>query len=255
METTGEMEKNKSRNETLRRTERNKIRDEIRTIEKYIQTDLSTIGRFSDQNDTVFNKAQIVKLRAKNVEREEDLDRLGKRMVNLNHGDLDEELNDEMERVGEEVKRKTDETKNRKAVKKAEDAVGKEQSMAYYQSGREANYLYYRSKKDADKSYMHFIKACDSIPDYMKKKLKNMPNNKGYIWRSVYCYGDKLAERGNKPTVMFEKRNGVLIVHETTATEYKIWHKKGQERRTLFHHEMRKKKNCGGPSIMDYVKK
>jgi hypothetical protein len=253
METTGQMEKNKSRNETLRRSERNKIRDEIRTIEKYIQTDISTINRFSDQRNNVFNKAQIIKLQAKNVEREEDLEMLKKRMVNLNHGDLDDELNDEIKRVGEEVKRKTDETKHRKAVTKAKDDFGKEQSLAYYESGRKANYLYYKSKKDADKSYKHFMKACDSIPDYMLKKLKNMPNNKGYIWRSVYCYGSRPAEK-NKPTVMVEKSNGILIVHETTATEYKIWHKKGQERRTLFHHEMRKKKHLGGPNIMDYAK-
>lgn len=45
-----------------------------------------------------------------------------------------------------------------------------------------------------DKSYQYFLKINDTVPDYMLKKLKNMPANKGYIWRSVFCFGEQKAE-------------------------------------------------------------
>lgn len=98
----------------------------------------------------------------------------------------------------------------------------------------------YQTKRD--KEYEHFLRVCDSIPDYMLKKLKTMPNNKGYIWRNVFCYGNLKAEEG-QPTIMFEKKNGILVIHEWTNTEYKIWHKEGKENKVLQNSYIIRKKN------------
>ena len=52
-----------------------------------------------------------------------------------------------------------------------------------------------------------------------------MPNNKGYIWRSIHYYGEKKAERG-QPIILFEKKGSVLYIHEVTTKFHKIYEKK-----------------------------
>ena len=240
--------------ETKRRREVNKIRNKIRMIQRYIQIDEATIDRFRYQDANLeYNTTQIAKLKAKNVERQQELEILEKRRRDVSRGLLDHEIREEYEKSSQEVKRKNDEYRKKKALERVEKEEKSARSKAYYQSGRQSDRLVRWNKRDADKSYKHFVKACDSIPDYMLKKLKNMPNNKGYIWRSVHCYGELPAEKG-KPTVMFEKHNGVLIIHETTETECKIWHKKDKGRRTLHYSEMRRKKGKDSGSLMEYVK-
>ena len=56
------------------------------------------------------------------------------------------------------------------------------------------------------------------LPEYMRRNLREMPNNKGYIFRGIQYYGEKRAER-NKPTILFEKNRGVLNIHEITKGE------------------------------------
>jgi hypothetical protein len=51
---------------------------------------------------------------------------------------------------------------------------------------------------------------------------------------------------------MFEKKDGdILIIHEYTDTEYKIFEKRGKDKKNLIHQEPKKKKNSK-LSIMDY---
>ena len=59
-------------------------------------------------------------------------------------------------------------------------------------------------KKNMKYAYKHFGRSEDSLPEYISRNLKNMPNNKGYIWKSVCYYGHKSANE-NEPTFLFEK--------------------------------------------------
>lgn len=80
-------------------------------------------------------------------------------------------------------------------------------------------------EKQMVSSYNHFMKACETIPDYMTEKLANMPGNKGYIWKGVWFFGDLQNER-NQPVVVFEKcPNNVTKIHEIDGKEYKIYEK------------------------------
>jgi len=227
--------------EMKRRAEKNRINDAIRQIKTYIRTDEATIERFRGAHTNIkYNTAQVAKLRAKNETRVQELGELDDRIDDLVAGNLDEELDADSLRTQQEIKSKDDEAKQRKRNAKIEKEAKSVVSKAYYQAGRQADRQHRWNQKGADRSYKHFVRARDSIPDYMLRKLKNMPNNKGYIWKSVHCYGDRAAERG-KPTVMFERqRGGILVIHETSATEYKIWHKDGKNRRVL--HEVRPRK-------------
>lgn len=71
---------------------------------------------------------------------------------------------------------------------------------------RRENYL----KKDLNREYLRFLEVADTLPDYISKNLKTMPNNKGYRFRNIIFFGEAPAENG--PTVIFDKKpNGMYI--------------------------------------------
>jgi hypothetical protein len=63
------------------------------------------------------------------------------------------------------------------------------------------------------RGYNHYWHAIDSLPSYMAKNLKEMPNNKGYRWKGVVFYGS-LTEQKDQPQIVFEKSPQGLIIHE-----------------------------------------
>ena len=88
-------------------------------------------------------------------------------------------------------------------------------------------------KKDFIREYSRFERNSNTLPNYMKTNLSEMPNNKGYIWKNIRFYGELPAQR-NQPDVLFEKlRGGILRIHEITSHEHLIFEKRGRERKTL----------------------
>lgn len=59
-------------------------------------------------------------------------------------------------------------------------------------------------------------KVSQQLPHYMRRNLKNMPNNKGYIHRGVWFYGEERTNNYNI-RLMFEKiDNNTLRIHKIT---------------------------------------
>lgn len=98
------------------------------------------------------------------------------------------------------------------------------------------------SKDEIRRAYKYFTSVSESLPDYLSKKLKQMPNNKGYIWRGIYFYGEKPCEK-NRPMTMFEKHKGVLMIHEWHANKYQLWKKEGDSKKVLVEEYARTHKN------------
>jgi hypothetical protein len=241
--------------EVKRRSERHKVKIEIRDQEKYNELDSATIQRFKRTNATEFNIKQIEKLKVKISDREEKLVYLLDRLRTIDTGFLDDELNENLAKSKTEIKAKTAETKRKKVENRKEKMERKAISDNYWKATIKASRAQRYIVKDCARSYKHFLKACDSIPVYMKRNLADMPNNKGYIWKSVYCYGDRKPER-NKPTVLFEKkRGGILVIHEWTPREYRVYEKTGKERKVLVLKERRKPKLLNDGNLMDYIQK
>ena len=65
------------------------------------------------------------------------------------------------------------------------------------------------------------------FPLWKLKKLKNMPNNKGYIWRGIYYYGHKPAIKG-EPVFLFEQKGKSLYIHEISKTQHKVFLKENK---------------------------
>ena len=81
-----------------------------------------------------------------------------------------------------------------------------------------------QTNRDIKYGYKCFLKAIDTVPDYMIKNLQKMPNNRGYIWRGCHFYGE-LPSEDSAPLVMFNKVNGVVQIIETYPTEIRIYEK------------------------------
>ena len=105
--------------------------------------------------------------------------------------------------------------------------------------------------KDINRAFFHFAKNSHSIPDYMKRNLDEMPNNKGYIWKGIRFYGKKPYQEG-RPDILFEKLKGsILRIYEISDTETKIFEKKGTERKQFISSTPRKVKNVPGIIIQN----
>lgn len=73
--------------------------------------------------------------------------------------------------------------------------------------------------KNMDRSYRYMCKQLGYFPDFLKKKLKNMPCNKGYLFNGIYFYGKKPADRSGV-TVLFEKKKKDFFIHEYKGNWY-----------------------------------
>jgi len=228
--------------EQTRRAERNRLYNELQTYESYIRVNEATIKRTRNLvGDVEFSMAKVTKLREKNKEYIITLEDLNKRLSLLSTGEIDQELIDNVKAGMDCVNIKNEEASYKRLIAKKEKEHKSKISKAFYKKTRESDRSFYRSKKEMFRSLKYFTKVCDSIPKYMTDKLRNMPNNKGYIWRGIYCYGSKRPER-NKPTVMFEKKRGnILVIHEWYPSEYKRFEKVGKERKRLVEKYPRRK--------------
>ena len=179
------------------------------------------------------------------LKKQQDLeDSLEKRRLDINNlyekdgkylsGDLDEEIKKELT-----INKQKEQTKSVITVKKKIDRnEGYKGTSVFSQKFFEKN-----TEKDFAYGYKSFYKAVDTLPDYIKKNLAGMPNNKGYIWRSCWFFGPFPAER-NQPLIMFEKIKGGMHIHEIDATAHKVFEKIGQEKkRLLSSSQLRKTKN------------
>ena len=92
-------------------------------------------------------------------------------------------------------------------------------------------------KYQMKKAYYHLVRTDDRFPDYLRKKLKTMTNNRGYIYNSVTYYGE-LPENEFEPILLFERqRDGTLLTHEYTDDEYIVHSKPKNGRQSVIKRE------------------
>ena len=95
--------------------------------------------------------------------------------------------------------------------------------------------------REIDRVYKRYLQIIDSVPDYINRNLKEMPANKGYIWKAMHLYGHRSRERPFKKTVLFEKLpRGLQKIHEWNDGIYKVYEKIGQQPKTLILTERKK---------------
>lgn len=128
-------------------------------------------------------------------------------------GEAEEELretkngnNDEMltDKFLMKKKQKEDNKIRRDEKKKEWIDTHKTISKKYYQNSYQARRKEKYKEKDYKYHYNLFMKKSNSAPNYILKNLRNMPNNRGYIWKGVWFWG-RLPQKENDNTMcMYE---------------------------------------------------
>jgi hypothetical protein len=205
---------------------------ELRSLETYKQRTQETIERCRNSTaEGVIEK--IGHLRTKLEEYDQKIEEKRSEMEEFRSGQRDDQINLIINKQAHELKRKQHENSRKKQEEKEELIKAKKRADHYFQRGDNRNRKRFASNREMGYEFRRFERNCDKIPSYLHRNLKNMPNNKGYIWRGIWLLGNKPSERG-QPLIMFERKNkDTLIIHEIDYYKARTYEKKGKARKTL----------------------
>jgi hypothetical protein len=82
-----------------------------------------------------------------------------------------------------------------------------------------------------ESQYRRMLDIERSLPSYICENLKTLPNNRGYIWRGMWCFGN--LNPTSDVLYLTEPKKGFVLMHELTRTHYLIRSKKGREQPVL----------------------
>jgi hypothetical protein len=107
-------------------------------------------------------------------------------MEKHNSGELDDEYSERYEKKEEEKELRKEKRVEKKTKTNTEN---KKISKQYYNNSRQASSKDRYNRKQYDYHYRYFVRQNSKIPPYILTNLDRMPNNKGYIWRSIWYFG------------------------------------------------------------------
>lgn len=222
--------------EQIRINEKNNIRLKIKETNSQINKNTETIKRLRNIQDNVeFYKKQIDKLNTKIKEDESNLIELEKKLEDVTNGLYDLTLNENISKNNVIAQNKQDISDKKNKIKNEQKREDKKNLDLEYQTFRRYDGISsYGLQKETDRFFFN----CDSIPDYIKENLKTMPNNKGYIWKGIQCFGELPPE--NDTIILFEKLKGnIMKIHEISRKQYLIYEKQGKGQKKLISNEKR----------------
>jgi len=225
---------------------------EIKRLKNLNTNDDNTINRFRHKvGEVEYNKEQVNKLNTKISERLDKIKELEVKLDNIDKGELDTVINDIYNSNLQDINSKS----QHKTLKKQANNEQKQRDKDLYEARRKAEYKanksFYKNEREMQQTYRYYLKTCQYIPQHIKDKVKNQPNNKGFIWRGIYMYGHKPPSGKPENVSLLEKQGEDLYIHEFFPDRYKVWKKNGNRRKELVFTQDRKRKK-GLTNILDY---
>jgi hypothetical protein len=77
-------------------------------------------------------------------------------------------------------------------------------------------------EKQMDRTYNYYLRTVSFLPSFMQDNLRNMPGNKGYVWRGIVFFGQQPPEDPDLK-VLFERNGSILYIHEIRNDGYKVF--------------------------------
>jgi hypothetical protein len=177
--------------------ERNRLYAKQKEIEYYNKLDTEAISRLTDPE-------QIAKLQA----------RIDSRKL-----DEDEDSSD-------------DENEDSHDASKLRSEMDKIKYKELIETHRQNDRKEYSLPREVERTNTYFNKINDNMPQNILDNLAKMPNNKGYVWKSMHCYGEMPAE-SDIITLLDRQKGGITIIHEYTATHHNVYHSAKGKRKEL----------------------
>jgi hypothetical protein len=201
---------------------RNETAEDLALLEKSIERCQGTIQRLK-VTKSGFNPRVVIERNEGELKRMlSEREVLERKLDDIDQGLYTEKLQAELDHNRQVIDQKAASTKKRKEQAKATTtptaAATKPSGNAPRPSGnapRSGGYYHpamRNNERDFDYAEKQFFRDCGSVPDHLREKLKNMPNNMGYIWKDIWCFGERHPEQTHEYT-LFEKRNQQFLVH------------------------------------------
>lgn len=233
--------------EQHRLSEKNKITQLLSSLSvkiERVRKSKDDLIRTTVIRDREFKEAQLKENDAMIEKYTKEQEEAKERLRRLENGELDDEINAEIAKNMKTIHKKHEIARKKEEEIARKDVVNKKDSDKFNNSQRSIDYENRQKKYEMQKAYERYCNI--EIPSYILENLKTMPNNKGYIWKNVYCYGALPPTRTRgvlDPIVLFEKQREVMFIHEISKTEHHIFKKVGQQKREHVKGTMRKQRN------------
>ena len=232
--------------EERRRVFASRLAESVKADKSMIKMHERTIENFENRGgaDVEYNTQRIQKCQS---QIEFLLDRITateRKIAGVFVGESDHEIDAISRETRETAQKKAEEAKRKKAMDLERESVSHTEGNAYYKSERSEN-----SKERAmDREYLKLLNCVETVPPHIARNIENTPCNRAYRWRGVLFYG-KLPEQA--PDMIFEKKDGVTYVTETTPTSEVIFYK-DQNKAKHFISRSRRQLQAGlrGPAIL-----
>ena len=212
--------------EALRIFQKNKISAEILNLKKNIERCENSIEELR-KTTVIKDKEYLMSNISKNKESiesyQEKIDELEEKLTLLESGHLDEQILSEIKQNTNKVEKKNKESAIKKEKIDKTQQKEKQKSQHYFDNERETKYQARRLEFSMAREYERFCTI--DVPDYMRQKLKGMPNNHGYIWKGILFYGEKDPDNG--PVILHDRQRDASYVHEIYTDEHVIYRKIG----------------------------
>lgn len=220
--------------EESRRYYATKLENEVRQLEVYRKRNHDAILRYKNlenrNSEPVQNKINSLEQAILAYEQEIKTKTEEEEKIRLGENDEYIKTQTNLNKAVQSQQKKTIDKKKQDLLdeKRELQEVFDDRSTKLNKSYREERYF----EKDIKKDYERYVSKCETVPEYMSRKLKDMPGNKGYIFRGIWFFGQRPDERG-KPLTMFERRGKDLIIHEYDQYNYNLYEKHGEQKQVL----------------------
>lgn len=210
----------------IRKNEKNRLSNENEELQVYIENIENGITRLKNIAASDYTKHQIEKEENNLTEKRELLAQNITRYEQVDAGLLDDEIKFENNLVTDEIEKKKNISAEKHRITKIRKEEDKKISRDYYSKQKSDDRNERSKQREYTRAYNHFVKADNTMPDYMKRNLKSMPNNKGYVWKSIMYFGRKKKEKGSRCISLHERQKGnINAIIEWDKTSYRILHK------------------------------
>lgn len=219
--------------ESVRRTFRNQIYEDLRAVRTVIRQNEDAIYRLTYESQP-FQTADLIskaneKVASAQIREQEFL----KQISDIEAGLYDEKLSEEMKENAKEAKEKAIKKATKKItslMKPAERKTNKEMKVE-----RRKNFIERKSfatERDMAIDYERFLGSCERFPEGLREKIKKMPNNCGILFNGIWFMGMMPEKKPYNMVTIEEKRGSDFFVHYYTDTCHSLYRKEGRGRQT-----------------------
>ena len=225
----------------IRIAEKNSLSCKLKDISIYIKRNNETIDRLKSQEKSDFNMKQIEKLKTKNLEYEQEIIDINQKISDISSGKLDNSILETITTNNNNNNKKNELANKKKMNEKSKKKETENKNLQTFYKMNKSKNDNEVSEYNMQKEFDRFEKGCASIPNYILNNLNEMPCNKGYIWKGIWCFG-KLPQQGND-IIMFEKLkdSNILRIYEITERYRTIYEKEGKNSKKLVSKTERKR--------------